>query len=319
MSELRHRGPGLDDDLVRAWDDFEVRVARQLSRMGAADQLVLELIDDAADGCAPYVQYCCIEEGTRLRAEISGNAYLRARYALDEAGMRCLRDLGWSGGDTEEFNWWMEVALADSDLLASHTLHALSVWFGTPHPQLLSYQASGPALATVRELGLCASDDVSMEGREDAAAEDDDLQDDPAEQFGPVAAMRRKASAVIAEVLRRSFGTEPQVDGDGDFAVTATGSPFWVRLRRDQPAIEIIGRAVHSVESPRLAAIEVAVLNRTSLFTTWLQHGEEIALQAVVPAQPFVPAQLEAMLEVFVSTMEAQRADLAFRTGGIEG
>lgn len=125
----------------------------------------------------------------------------------------------------------------------------------------------------------------------------------------------------LVEVVRRQlaekYGAESvTVDDDDDFVIRGFGYPIWVRVHKNQPAVEIFTRAVRDVYSRRATAAELAVLNRDSAWCTWKQRGREVWPEAMVLGRPYVPRHLDSMLDVFVGAVGAQRHDLAFRVGG---
>lgn len=108
----------------------------------------------------------------------------------------------------------------------------------------------------------------------------------------------------------------PEIDQDGDVVITHLDQRVWVRVRQDQPAVEIIARVAHGVHSRRATAAEIAVLNRAHMWTIWVLSGREVWMRLPIPALPFVPAHLGTMVDLFLEAMTKTRDDLAFRVGG---
>ena len=98
--------------------------------------------------------------------------------------------------------------------------------------------------------------------------------------------------------------------------LTHLDQPVWVRVRDDQPAVEIFARVTHGVHSRRATAAEIAVLNRRHMWTQWVLDDREVWMRLPMPALPFVPQHLVSMVDVFLEAMSQTRDDLAFRVGG---
>jgi hypothetical protein len=302
----RGDGPSLELDAV--WGTFEYGLAAYLAAMVEPDHLLVELPDTEAegDGCPPYVQFAGLDDG-QIRAEISGNAYVLTPYELGDEACERLRLMGWRGNDVAEKNWYVERLASASDQIADEVVFALRALFGVPHPDLLTYRAWGPASHGTAVLGICASDDVPM--------------DEPQAPGAPVVARamvvepdcREDLLRAVEGVLRSKFEEEPTVDGDGDFVLHHLGQRVWVRVRSDQPAVEIMARVAHDVYSRRATAVELGLLNRDNLWARWTLRERTVWQSIMVPGMPFAPALLDAMLDLFFEAMTATRDDLALR------
>ena len=119
----------------------------------------------------------------------------------------------------------------------------------------------------------------------------------------------------MESLLREKYEGEPTIDDDGDFVLHHLGQPVWVRVRRDQPAVEIMARVAHDVHSRRATAVEIGLLNRDNLWVRWTLRDRAVWQTLVLPGIPFVPRHLDAMLDVFLDAMTSTRDDLAYRTG----
>ncbi len=119
----------------------------------------------------------------------------------------------------------------------------------------------------------------------------------------------------MESLLREKYEGEPTIDDDGDFVLHHLGQPVWVRVRDDQPAVEIMARVAHDVHSRRATAVEIGLLNRDNLWVRWTLHDRTVWQTLVLPGVPFVPSHLDAMLDLFLETMTSTRDDLAYRTG----
>lgn len=311
------RGPGSEHHELAApdgaWADFRAELTAYLQGMVDADNgdhLVLELSTETlhtnvAKGL-PYAQIASFGDGTMLRAEVSGDAYLAKQWRPQPADIAWWRALGWRGNDDIEPNWHTESPVEDAARLAAEVVHWLGNQFGIVHPELLSYRAWGPAAEHAALLGLTARPAT------------------PPEVMAPehrvlVPTCADELHSMVAEVLAASMERAPEVDTDGDFVLHHLGQPVWVRVHRDQPAVEIMARVAHEVHSRRATAAELSILNRDYIWPTWYLLDRDIWQRVMVPAFPFVPSQLEMLLGAYVEAMSRTRDDLAFRVGGRVG
>ena len=326
MDEARgaHESRGKRDALDELWDELEAGLTTFLGLMtdpGEGDHLLLELPDPdpEGDGCPPYAQFAAFDAGTMIRAEISGNAYLRAHYALDEAGCAFLRDAGWEGNENQgdadgERNWFVDTSTRDTGDVAHQVICVLRSHFGIAHPQLLTYSAWGPAADEAYLLGVCASADVPV---------DEPQAPKTVEKIGPrperghrlvFSANRDELFEAVTQALADSYGEEPVIDDDGDFVLDHMDQAVWVRVRHDIPTIEIMARVAHDVRSRRTTAVEIGLLNRDHPWVRWTLRDRTIWQQVAVPGLPFVQQHLEDLIEVFCRAMMMTRDDLVLRT-----
>ena len=294
-------------ELDELWGRLESGLTAYLAGMvdpEEDDHLLLEMPGEDDTGCAPYAQVAGFDAGSMLRGEVAGNTYLAEKYQLTREQGAMLRALGWTcdrDGDGERLNWYVECAVADAPMLAHLTVCALRDVYAIVHPHLLTYRAWGPAAARAEILDLCASDEVPDEGRE------------PSVGVVQLPVDRDELLGFVEAFLREKYEGEPTVDDDGDFVLTHLGQPVWVRVRPDQPAVEIMARVAHDLYSRRAAAVEIGLLNRDSLWVKWTMRERMVWQTIVVPGLPFVPAHLDAMLDLFLTVMSETRDDLAFR------
>ena len=334
MTANTHGGTPADlpgDDAARygesAWDRLATGLAHYLATMVDPDEddhLIIELAaaeDLPEAGAPPYVQFAGFGDGGYLRAEVAGDRYLMPAYRMDDSAAELLRQMGWRGNDPagspEESNWHIERPIGDAASVASQAVRVLRDCFRVAHPQLLTYQAWGPAAGGAPALELCATADVPIEEPLTPGT-----QDGPAPAPGTMAlepANREELMQMVADVLRRKFGTEPEVDDDGDFVLQHLGQPVWVRVHNTQPAVEILARVAHQVHSRRATAVELGLLNRDNLWVRWNLRRREIWQTVALPALPFAPSHLEGMLGLFFDAMTTHRDDLAYRTGARVG
>lgn len=290
-----------------AWVDLRSRLAGQLARMtDDGDHLLLEMPEGSGLGCTPYAQFAGFGD-QMLRAELSSNAYLAPAHALDDDSCGTLQMMGWRGRDESGSNWYVERPVRDAPIIATMVVGALQLIFGIEHPQLLTYDAFGPHGSSADELGLIATDDVEVEL----------AQTQPVQLPAMLTPSGHdELTSMVTATLHSWLGMPPTIDADGDVVLTHLDQPVWVRVRQDQPAVEILARVAHGVHSRRATAAEIALLNRDHLWTTWVLRGRDVYMQLAVPAYPFAPGHLTSMLEVFLAAMSATRDDLAFRVGG---
>lgn len=311
------------EDLGAQWYALEVALGAYLATMvdpTGDDHLLIELPDPTPGGpgeSAPYAQFAAFGDGTMIRAEISGDGYLHPQFHLDEAGCSYLMAAGWSGNDPEgpeTKNWFVERPVGEADDLAEEVIEVLQHHFGVAHPQLLTYHAWGPAAEDADMLGICATEDVPLDdpqapqGHECRTASG-------GESRVIVTQDRDELVAAVADVLREKYECEPTVDEDGDFVIQHMDHPVWIRVRPDQPAVEIMALVAYGVHSRRATSVEIGLLNRDRLWTRWTLRERGVWQTLVLPGLPFVPEHLEIFLEIFLQDMSETRDDLAFRTG----
>lgn len=306
------------EEVDRLWEQVEEGLTDYLSTMvdpDEADHLLIELPGPNDDtGCTPYAQFAAFGGGRMIRAEVSGNGYLMPQYQLDEAGCEFFTMMGWNGNDDAEKNWHIEHPVNGADEIANHVVWAMRYYFGIAHPQLLTHQAWGPASQGVGVLGLCATEDVPTD---EPQAPERTLRGHESVMnclaLKPVD--RDDLCHIVESFLREKYEGEPSVDDDGDFVLHHMGQPFWIRIRIDQPAVEILARVAHGVHSRRATAVELGLLNRDNLWVNWTLRDRMVWQTLVLPGFPFVPSHLDSMLDLFVETMTATRDDLAYRVG----
>ena len=291
---------GVQRPVLRGWR----RAARSLPPAVVSGQLRHQRL---------WVRTTDLGEELLRRNPTKRRAYLTPQYALGEDGREFFTMMGWHGDNNAAENWFIERPVAGADEIANHVVWALRYYFGIAHPQLLTYQAWGPSCAGADVLGLCATDEVpsdephaphrSIRGRESVLSR---LALKPVD--------RDDLLHIVQSVLREKYEGEPTIDDDGDFVLHHLGQPLWVRVRGDQPAVEIMARVAHDVHSRRATAVEIGLLNRDNLWVSWTLRDRTVWQALVLPGLPFVPTHLDAMLDLFLEAMAATRDDLAYRT-----
>lgn len=305
---------GLDDG--GAWERFADSLAAYLATMRAEDDhLIVETPDgDSEEGTTPYAQFCLGGPGW-LRAEISSNRVLAQPYQLtDDQVELMVEDMGWAQpeeGDPSP-NFYLHRPVKDADDaegIAIRVREVLQDLFGIPHPTLMSARAWGPAAEGVGILGIPATADVVTD-----IVDTDEVP--PADSGVIVPRDRDHLLELVRRFLTDFLGEEPTQDDDGDFVLPRDGAPVYVRVREDQPMLDVFTWLVQGVRGRRQAAVEVGLLNRDHLLARFVLNDRTIYQVINVPAMPFVPAHLRMMLPGFLTLIDEVRADLALRTSG---
>ena len=298
MSEFA--GFDLDRSTQRAWSAFQARLADRVAELADDEILIVEVgsvVEEDAEGSAPYVQFCAWG-GTMVRCEVSSNAYLDPRVRLDSAGADVIVELGWSaptaGRDEAaaegSSNFFLDAERADADRLAVMSTRVLRDVFGVAHPAFL------------------LSDDLGTE----AAA--------PVEQTPEAAATfpndREHLQQLVDAALAPYFGHEPSHDEDDDIPVVSGSAMVFVRVLEDAPIVQLFCPLVCGVEDRDRAAFEVSVLNRDQRFLKFVLVEDDVIVHLYLPAYPFAPEHLRAMLGLMSSSVDALDEDLVARVGG---
>lgn len=299
-----HESDEIVHDVEVAWDSFEERLAAYLATMQhTEDRLLLELPDGAGPGTAPYAQVDVIRPAV-LRAELSGNAVLEEIHQLDTQGLRAVCGLGWEAPDSGQGfpNYNTEVEVDDADVLAQMIRIGLGEEFGIADPGLLSYRAWGPAAEHVDVLGLASSDEITdvVSGTTVATMPRD----------------REHLLELVGDCLAELFGEPLEQDDDDDFVIPTPHGAAYVRVRVDEPTIEVFTAVVRDIRSRRQTLVEIGILNRDAVWTKYVIRDRAVVGMLTLPARPFAAEQLSALLPMFLVGLDAVRDDLVLRTGG---
>lgn len=304
-------GERLVDETTAGWDEFEARLATFLATMrNTEDHIILETPDGGGPGTAPYVQVDVIRPGV-LRAELSGNAVLEEVHQLDDEGLRALFGLSWEAPDPDQGlpNFHTEVEVEDVEVLAQMIRLALGEQFGVADPELLTYRAWGPAEGSASALGLAATDEV------------------PTDRVGGhglrrisavVPQSRDQLLALVGETLAEVEDGEVETDVDDDF-VLDHGHRVYVRVRDDEPTIEVFTRVVHDVRSRKRTAVELSLLNRDVRWAKFYLGERSVYMTVTLPGSPYAAEPVRSLVPMFQQTLMRVRDDLALRTGGTIG
>ena len=172
-----------------------------------------------------------------------------------------------------------------------------------PHPQLFTARATGPGAAAVADaLGLADAGAV-----EEAPSRGEDA------ALGGPDALR----PLVAGVIRNLTGQDPDVDSDGDLRFHVAGTTVFVIFRPDGAAIEVFAMVVRRVYSRRNTAVELDLLNRKGMWSTWYMTDREVFQRIRIPARPLSVENVDEILRAFSFELERNRDELAYRLGGV--
>ncbi|QIX27940.1 hypothetical protein ncot_16105 [Nocardioides sp. JQ2195] len=306
-----HTNTGPDQETKEAWRRFRKGLAGYLAAMTEDDHLLIEMpsTDDDSGLTTPYAQFA-VTEGDEIRAELAGNGVLLQWHRLDRTSERRLARAGWEVPDELDGpNLHRVAAKSDSRRLALLVSRALEKQYAVPHPTLMSVQGWGPNAEHLGDIGLPV-DPACLEGEAARAAEE--LIEVPPPGF---ATPRDQLVAAVALGLEAMFEESIEQDADGDFPLPGQPSPIYVRIHPELPIVEAFGAVVTGVRSRRQAAVEASLLNRDLPLVKFAVLERSVLAALQVPAHRLeADAFLEA-LPMFLTTVNAVRADLSLRTG----
>lgn len=293
----------VDRAAASAWREFQARLADRLAAMEEDDMMVVEAMvgEEPEAGAAPYVQFSAFGDGM-LRGEVASNHVLDERWELGAPSVRALGELGYAAPtyaadeepDDGSLNHYVDVAQAEADRLAVMATRALRDVFGVPHPALLS--------------GDVVDETTAVEGAAHERADE------------PVAAFphggHEELTAMVDRALTPYFGHEPRHDADGDIPVTAGLGLLFVRVLDELPVVELFGCVVTDVTDLDAARREIAILNRDVRFAKFRLSGDSIMVDLQLPAWPFVPEHLRAMVAMLTDMIAGIEDDLVERVEG---
>lgn len=308
MSEFA--GFDLDRSTERAWSRFQARLADHIADMSDDDVLVVSAeaaVDEDDEGSAPYVQFCAWGE-TLVRSEVSSNEYLADEVRMDDVATSTLEGLGWAAPtarrDDEDpgegsANFYLDTERSQADRLAVMTCRAMREVFGVAHPAFLS--AGGLGEDDDPDLGIPVTSGVTTEPVVEAPA--------------VFPRDREHLVELVDQALTPYFGGEPVHDEDDDIPVVSGSALVFVRVMERAPAIELFCRVVHGIADLDRASFEVSVLNRDESFLKFVLVDDSVMAYVHLPAYPFAPEHLRAMLSVMSGSVDRLDDDLARRVG----
>lgn len=213
------------------------------------------------------------------------------------------RDLGlrwvtrsWFGRTAAE----QVVARADAEdgtfTLAEAVVREARDGIGLPHPQLFTAHAHGAGAAHLAEcLGLADEGSVSEPGGDTTRSAD-------------------HTAMVLAEV-RDLFDGDVRLDDDGDVVFTLHGTKAFILFRGPGTHLEIAAPVATGVYSRRTAAVELDLLNRKGMWSTWFMQDRNVWLRSQVFARPLVREHVRWALMTFAEDLGTHRDELAYRLG----
>jgi hypothetical protein len=301
-------GFDLDRNTSRAWSRFQARLADHIAEMTDEDSLVIdaEVAAEELDGAAPYVQLAGFGDGTMVRGEVSGNAYLAEPYELTAGQCEQLSALGWheptvAAGEPEgtgSANFFVDLPVSEADRLAVMSVKALREVFGVPHPAFLA-----------------AGDLVDLDD-EVAAGQGTVVRRAAEEPLATVPRSDEELRSLVDAALTPLFGETPKKDDDGDIPVPWGSSLVFVRVEEDVPIVQLFSIVVEGVTDLPRAAFEVNVLNRDLRFMKFVLVEDRVIAQVHLPAWPFVPEHLRSVLTGMSQKIDDLDEDLVARIGG---
>ncbi len=309
MSEFA--GFDLDRSTERAWSRFQARLADHIADMSDDDVLVVSAesaVTEDDEGSAPYVQFCAWGQ-TLVRSEVSSNEYLADEVQLDDVATSTIEGLGWSAPTASRddddpgegsANFYLDTERSQADLLAVMTCRAMRDVFGVAHPAFLS--AGSLSEGGDLDLGIPTTSEVMSEPVVEAPAVFPRDRDHLVE--------------LVDQALTPYFGGEPRHDEDDDIPVVSGSALVFVRVMERVPAIELFCSVVHGIADLDRGAFEVAVLNRDETFLKFVLVEDSVMAYIHLPAYPFAPEHLRAMLTVMSGSVDRLDDDLARRVGG---
>jgi hypothetical protein len=295
----------VDREIEHAWARFERRLTRRLRRLPDGRHLVLQTPrEEGDDGARPYVQVLSFDDGSARRCEVSSDDLLVPQARLGAAAEELYASLGFSPPSGEPAddapNWWLHADAADCAQVASTAVRVLREGFGVVHPLLLEGMPPAPPGA---------------DGQPSQPGHEDDL-----EPVDPDTAYPVSNEHELVALVDRTFATltsdDVVRDEDGDWPVRLQGRTAWVRVLPGQPTIRLFAVLVHDIRWNRVAAREVAILNRDATFLRYVLEGDLLIAELDVDAGPFVPRHLMDAIARFHRATGPTVTDFALRTGG---
>lgn len=295
----KHETDGVDSATSQAWVRFQARLGDRLVELEEDDTLLVEDIStggDNASGSLPYVQFCAWGEDM-LRAEVSSNHVLMPTRALDARGELELVKLGYdapmSPDDEGTINFYTDVSRSEGDRVAVMAVRALRDVFGVLHPDFLHVDGlPGQPVPPVEEA-------AHARGEEPLAV---------IPRGGP-----EQLRSLVDQALVPYLGHVPERDEDGDIPVAVGDTVVFIRVQESAPMVELFACVAADVQDQERAAFEVGMLNRDVQLVKFRLVEDYVMASMHLPAWPFAPEHLRAMLAVMSSAVESAEKDLGVR------
>ncbi len=302
-------GKQIEFDAVndRAWSGFRARLADRLAAMEDDEVLVVDTDpgDETTGGAAPYVQFCAWGEAW-TRGEVVSNEYLAPAHRLDDTAVDVVLGIGWGAPtrtrddepDSGSENFFLDLRRNEADRLAVMAVRVLREVFGVVHPAFLGAD------------GL----------------EDDPMQVLPVAEGGttpsvdePLATMptgQEELQRLVDSALTSYLGHAPRKDDDGDIPVVTDVTVVYVRVLAEAPIVHLFCRVVREIVDVEAARFETGVLNRDGRFVKFSVVDDSVMAEIDLPALPFAPEHLRALLGVLCARVDTVVDDLVERVGG---
>lgn len=196
--------------------------------------------------------------------------------------------------------------------LAEAIVRAARDEIGLPHPQLFTAHAHGAGAAHLAEcLGLAEEGGI----REPATGAPPDRGEAPATPDWFAEGEPADLAPMVLEELRDLGAGEPYVDDDGDVVADLHGTRTFVLFSPDGATLEVAALVATGVYSRRSAAVELDLLNRKGMWSTWCMRDRDIWLRSQLFARPLVRSHLRWTLRTFAEDLHGNRDELAYRLG----
>lgn len=198
---------------------------------------------------------------------------------------------------------WIAVDLNDESpetfrLSAERLARHLRDEWHIPHPELVIVTADRLAVFRLERLGIGSPSQVVHEAAGQARALRRVARRGPGSLPDEQPNTPEMLRAAVEEVIVGKYGSA-EADEDGDYRVDRFGAGFYVSILEDPPVLRLWKTVVRGVASRRAATIEANYLNRTHPLTRWVLWGQDLVQEVYLPAHPFIPSQLDEMLERF--------------------
>lgn len=282
-----------DDAVETAWREFRQRLADHVAAMAEGDSIVVEVVDDEAEGTTPYCQVAAGDGD--LRIEAVSNVYLGAQFLLDDPQQLLLIELGWNWPETDDWsegetNFWVDLETRDADRAAVMMVRALREVYGVLHPVYLDAGGLQPQPMAA----------------EDSASEPD--LDEPI-WAASVSDVHRLIDLAVADI----YGGAPEWDDDGDLPLPTEDHLVWVSVNKAAPRVLLSCLLLDDVDDPQSALAEINRLNRTEWGLTFSLTERRISVTRELWVGVAVPDAVQGEIQRLLTQVDGWARDLAER------
>lgn len=282
-----------DDAVETAWREFRQRLADHVAAMTEGDSIVVEVVDDEAEGTTPYCQVAAGDGD--LRIEAVSNVYLGAQFLLDDPQQLLLIELGWNWPETDDWsegetNFWVDLETRDADRAAVMMVRALREVYGVLHPVYLDAGGLQPQPMAA----------------EDSASEPD--LDEPI-WAASVSDVHRLIDLAVADI----YGGAPEWDDDGDLPLPTEDHLVWVSVNKTAPRVLLSCLLLDDVDDPQSALAEINRLNRTEWGLTFSLTERRISVTRELWVGVAVPDAVQGEIQRLLTQVDGWARDLAER------